>query len=70
MKITLTCGDSTINTACKGTSQHIHNKRIVHGLSRKGNDWINALLDNHGPIMTTTKYGQMRLDYITDAPLP
>lgn len=70
MKITLTCGDARINATCKGTSQHIHNRLVVHGLSGKGSAWMDALPEGHAPVMTATKRGEMRLDYITDAPIP
>ncbi len=69
-KITLSCDGDRITTTCTGTSQHIHNRLVVHGLSRRGKNWLNALPDGHGPVTVQTSTKTERLDYITADPLP
>lgn len=70
MKITLTSDEFTVTTACKGLSQHIHSKYVVHGLTSTGYAWLDALPDDHGPIMITTRHETLPLDYVTGDPLP
>lgn len=73
-KITLQSGDNSITTTCKGVSQHIYNSYVVHGLSKKGKEWIDSLPGGatyaNIPIMVYTRYGTWGLDYLTDNPVP
>jgi hypothetical protein len=69
-KITLACDNDSIATTCEGTSQHIHNRIVVHRLSKRGKQWYDSLPDGHPPIIATTSTASERLDYITEDPLP
>jgi len=64
-KITLRCGESSINTTCKGVSMHIHNKLVVHQLSKAGQGWYDSLPENKPPVWVTTSTKTEKLDYIT-----
>jgi hypothetical protein len=69
MKVTLKSGDNQIITTCKGVSQHIYNRYVVHGLSKAGRKWL-ADLPGGAACTVYTKQGAERLDYLTDAPVP
>lgn len=70
MKITLQSGENKITTTCTGVSQHIHNRAVVHGLSKIGKEWIKLLDSDHAPIQVITRHTKERLDYLSADPLP
>lgn len=69
MKITLRHSESEITTTCTGTSQHIHDKRVIHRLSKRGCDWMAALPEG-ARVVSITKHGEKLVDYVTTDPLP
>jgi hypothetical protein len=69
MKITLRHNESEITTTCTGTSQHIHDRRVIHGLSKRGCDWMAALPEGARAV-SITKHGEKLVDYVTADPLP
>lgn len=69
-KITLTCGDGHVKTTCKGVSQHSYNRFVVHGISKAGQAWYDALPKEHPPIFVRTTTGCERLDYLSSDPIP
>ena len=69
-KVTLICGDNRINTTCEGVSQHVHNRLVVHGISKAGRAWYDALPEGHPPVMVYTATNAERLDYLSSDPLP
>lgn len=69
-KITLVCGDRSLTTTCKGLSQHIYNKLVVHSISKAGKDWYNALPDDSPPVWVYASSRAERLDYLSSEPIP
>lgn len=60
---------ATITGMCAGTSQHIHNRTVLHSPSRPLQAWIDCLPE--GAVVTvTSKHSSNRLDYVTADPLP
>lgn len=70
MKITLICGADKLSTTCTGVSKQIYNRYIVHGLSKKGREWVAALPEDHEAIFVHTSRGREKLDYVSSDPLP
>lgn len=69
MKITLEQGGESITTTCAGTSQHRHDRRVIHGLSKRGYAWIESRPYGE-TVITETRLGTMRLDYVSGDPIP
>ena len=68
--IILYCGNKSFSTTCNGTSQHIHDRVVVHGITKEGFEWFCNLEEDHPRVMVETPYGTNYLDYFIDDPLP
>ena len=54
-----------ITVSCEGTSGHIWNRTVVHGMSQKGLEWL-VQVDSQRDVYVDGN----KLDYVTFNPLP